>query len=104
MSNMPERIELTTDPDRHAKLRRKLEEYAQRMTLQHGPSTMLDLTLKHRLLSALLEDGSVDIIAFQARMESENLFRSDTFKNAVMVIAAYNDDMPAALLGGTGLR
>ncbi|HTK04970.1 MAG TPA: hypothetical protein VL500_05260 [Candidatus Eisenbacteria bacterium] len=104
MSTMPERIELSTDPDQQAKLRRKLEEYAQRMTLQHGPSTMLDLTLKHRLLSALLKDGSVDIIAFQAQMESENHFRSEVFSNAVMVIAAYNDDTVIALRGGTGLR
>ena len=48
--NVIERLELTTDTDQQDKLRRKLEEYAVRLTLHHAPRADLGTFYKHLLL------------------------------------------------------
>jgi len=102
--NVIERLELTTDTDQQDKLRRKLEEYAARLTLHHAPRVDLGTFYKHLLLKELLEKGVVDVFAIRSVEENEGMFHAHSFDQAVQIIWAYNSNDTALLRGGTGLR
>lgn len=104
MEHPIEMLVLNPDADLQVKLQRKLDDYAQRLAKANRPEQLVDLTLKHGLLDALLKDGAVDILAFQAKLGAQHLFTPQTFWNAVNVIAAYNAEETFRLTGGTGLN
>lgn len=100
---MLNRIELTTDPAQQDKLRRKLDEYRERLAARN-PKLHMDLACKEHVLATLLQKGVVDVDAMRAEIGHLPGFNSADFLNAISVIAAYNADEMYAVRGGQGLR
>ena len=98
-----DRIQLTRDPDLRTKLRRKRDEYAQRLG-PRAPETDPELTYKMRILEALFERGFIEIPVLRQRFAALSWYDAAAFNEAVAIISAYNDNQLARLAGGTGLQ
>lgn len=97
-----DRIQLSTDADQQAKLRRKLDEYKARIAAK-APQIDADSACKAFVLTELLEKGSIDPQAIFEKMTKEAPYRSHVILNAIQVVAAYNANDTSILYKSTGL-
>lgn len=100
---MPDIIILTENPALVASLRAKLDEYNERYAYTAPECTGSGL-YKCRLLSALLNEGWVNVDTMREWAEGLSFFRPSHFDNAVSVIRHYNAGEVDKVRGGTGLR
>ena len=98
-----DRIQLTRDSDLRTKLRRKRDEYAQRLG-PRAPETDPELTYKMRILEALFERGFVEVPVLRDRLAALPWYDGAAFNEAVAIISAYNANELHRLAHGTGLQ
>lgn len=94
---------LTTDPDRKAKLERKLKEYKGRYFYQAPWICPLD-TYKLSLLDRLLKRQALDAYEAEREFAKNSWHQPDAFHEAIAIINAYNTGDLGSLRGGTGLK
>ena len=95
-------ISLTDDADQVTRLRRKHAEYAKRVD-DAGPNPSAGDLYKEMILRKLLDEGGVHVEDLWSELAEGPHFDARQFSNAVQVIAAYNANNTAVLMGGTGL-
>jgi hypothetical protein len=91
-----------------ARLKKKLEEYKERMSsdrVEHDPEVAIDAFYKVAVLGAVLEKGQVVITAICSQLRSQcgESFDEVCFINARKVVAKYCGCGNGETTGGTGL-
>jgi hypothetical protein len=104
-------IELPKDLELLEKLRRKLQEYKQRLETEkaqspyQAPETFADTHYKIAVLGKLLSEGSVSTYDLSRELnERDGYFDANAFQNACSVIHDYATTGGQAVDGGTGLK